>query len=238
GGARGRGGGARGGAGGGEGGGGEGERALPVQDVDAADAEARVRLHAVEGEDLRRRARVAVADEQGGARTRRPQRRRRLDDLHSVGALERKADVGRHQHGERRPLGLGGHGLRRTHWMWPIITSWVNGVASSRRRTGPGSMRRKKPVTWRSSRTRRKPEPSIQSCNRRTVTDCSTSSCFSLPSSARAMNVFASLGSWSSQGAWRASQRKVAKAARRPTSRCRGTGRSRRGRWAPASDRV
>ena len=53
--------------------------------------------------------------------------------------------------------------------MWPIITSCAHGVASMRRRSGPGSARRKKPVTWRSSRRGRNPEPRIHDESRRTV---------------------------------------------------------------------
>src|SRR5207244_3822704 len=105
-----------------------------------------------------------------------------LDDLHAVRALEREADVG----GQRQ---VRRHAFLRTHWMWPIITSRASGSRSQRRRSGPGSTRRKKPVVWRSSRSSTSPEPRSHDNSRATVTRCSRSSSFSRPASASATKV-------------------------------------------------
>ena len=97
-----------------------------------------MRRHAEQGEDLGGRPGIALPHEQRRARARRAQRGRRLHDLHAVGALQRKADVGGHQHLERVvSLGIR-HGFCSTHWMWPIITSWAKGVFSRARRTRAG----------------------------------------------------------------------------------------------------
>ena len=166
------------------------------------------------------------------------QRGRRLHDLHAVGALEREADVGGHQHLEGPAAGRR-HGFCSTHWMWPIITSWANGVASSARRSGPGRTRRKKPVTWRSSRTSAEPgarDPGAQAAHGHRLQDV-------------VLLLLALLGQRDEGvGLLRLLQRpgRVAgqpaegarRTARRPTRRCSGTGTSRRGRCAPARDSV
>ncbi len=206
------------------------ERPAPVQHGEPPHAHA-AGGDAEQGEDLVGRPRVGVADEERGLEA--PARDRAAAVLTICTPLARSS-------GKRTSAGISTAvtaspartGCGRSSR--PAPTPCAPSAAGAR----AGRKRRKKPVTWRSSWRSRKPESRIHRSRPRTVTCCRTSSRLCFPCSASAMNVFASFGSCSSHGAWRASPRNRAKARRRPSRMCTGTGTRRRGRCAPASDSV
>src|SRR6185503_14222542 len=130
-------------------------------------------------------------------------------------------------------LGFSGE---RTYSMLLMRAFCVSGLDPSHRPMAAG-IRRTVDVTWSSSRCTRKPAPAIWPRRRVTVTSSSKSSCLTTPFRASRMNEFSCAGSFSVQGAWRASSRNVRNAIARPVRRCNGTGIFSRGRCAPANDK-
>ena len=135
----------------------------------------------------------------------------------------------------RSPPGLRRRSGARTRWRRRPRPASA-GCRAASARSAPASCRNVR-VWWRSSRRISKPASRISERIRRIRTFSSRSSCLTASARAALMNVFSCSGSLSVHGACRASAQNVANAARRPMSRCSGTGTFRRGRCAPANDR-